>query len=45
MIYVSCNPKTLVADLKKIGEEMHFVSLTILDNYPNTNHVEANVLI
>lgn len=45
MIYVSCNPKTLAADLKKIGAEMHLVSLTILDNYPNTNHTECLVLM
>lgn len=44
IIYVSCNPKTMVQDLLKM-EEYKVTDLVIMDNYPNTNHVEAIVLM
>lgn len=45
IIYVSCNPKTLAQDLIKMQDSMSFKKLILLDNYPNTNHVEAIVLM
>lgn len=41
IIYVSCNPKTFVEDIKKMGDNVSHEKLVILDNYPNTNHVEV----
>ena len=45
MIYVSCNPKSLANDLMKLQDTMSLEELILLDNYPNTNHVEAIVLM
>lgn len=45
IIYVSCNPKTLAHDLTVMKETMSLNDLILLDNYPNTNHVEAIVLM
>lgn len=44
IIYVSCNPKTMVQDVMKMTDyAIH--DLVLMDNYPNTNHVETIVLI
>lgn len=45
IIYVSCNPRTLAQDLLKMQNTMHLKKMILLDNYPNTNHVEAIVLM
>lgn len=45
IIYVSCNPKTLAHDLLVLQETMSLDEMILLDNYPNTNHVEAIVLM
>lgn len=45
IIYVSCNPKTMVSDIKKMEGKYTPQELTILDNYPNTNHVETIVTL
>ncbi|MGM9975172.1 MAG: 23S rRNA (uracil(1939)-C(5))-methyltransferase RlmD [Clostridiaceae bacterium] len=42
IIYVSCNPKTLVIDLKYLIEKGYKVEKTILkDMFPNTPHCES----
>ncbi|SFB16827.1 23S rRNA (uracil(1939)-C(5))-methyltransferase RlmD [Clostridium frigidicarnis] len=44
LIYVSCNPKTLVNDLKYLTEHGYTVQKTKLkDMFPNTPHVETVV--
>ncbi|SHI47578.1 23S rRNA m(5)U-1939 methyltransferase [Clostridium cavendishii DSM 21758] len=44
IIYVSCNPKTLVVDLKVLEEAGYVVEKTLLmDMFPNTPHVETVV--
>lgn len=44
IIYVSCNPKTLVEDLKVLMERGYLIEKTILmDMFPNTPHVESIV--
>ncbi len=45
IIYVSCNPKTFVEDIKKMGDKVSHEKLVILDNYPNTNHIESIALL
>ncbi|MPQ44348.1 23S rRNA (uracil(1939)-C(5))-methyltransferase RlmD [Clostridium tarantellae] len=44
IIYVSCNPKSLVVDLKVLEEKGYEVEKTLLmDMFPNTPHVETVV--
>ncbi|SHE65526.1 23S rRNA (uracil(1939)-C(5))-methyltransferase RlmD [Clostridium fallax] len=44
IIYVSCNPKSLVVDLKVLEEAGYKVEKTLLkDMFPNTPHVETVV--
>ena len=44
IIYVSCNPKTLVTDLKILEEKGYEIEKTVLmDMFPNTPHVETVV--
>ena len=44
IIYVSCNPKTLVVDLKVLEQAGYKVEKTLLkDMFPNTPHVETVV--
>ncbi|WP_459479216.1 23S rRNA (uracil(1939)-C(5))-methyltransferase RlmD [Clostridium saccharoperbutylacetonicum] len=46
IIYVSCNPKTLVTDLKVLTEKGYKVVQTkVKDMFPNTPHVETVVKI
>ena len=40
IIYVSCNPKEFVKDLHYFLEHYTLESLTLLDMFPNTNHIE-----
>lgn len=44
IIYVSCNPKTLVTDLKVLSESGYkIVQTKVKDMFPNTPHVETVV--
>ncbi|GIM30451.1 23S rRNA (uracil-5-)-methyltransferase RumA [Clostridium polyendosporum] len=44
IIYVSCNPKSLVVDLKRLEEAGYTVEKTLLmDMFPHTPHVETVV--
>lgn len=45
IIYISCNPKTLAEDLKIMSKSYKIKELTLIDNFPNTSHVEALVLM
>lgn len=46
IIYVSCNPKTLVIDLKVlVSEGYEIIKTKIVDLFPNTPHVETVVLL
>lgn len=46
ILYVSCNPKTLVNDLLEFKESGYrFSDLELIDMYPNTTHVECIVLM
>lgn len=41
IIYVSCDPFTLARDLKKLKEQYTITSITPVDMFPNTHHVEC----
>lgn len=46
IVYVSCNPKSLVRDLKVILESGYAIQkVKLMDMFPNTPHVETVVLI
>lgn len=40
LIYISCNPATLVRDIKKLEECYHINSITPVDMFPYTKHCE-----
>lgn len=41
IVYISCNPATLARDVKKMKEKYEIESLTMMDFFPNTYHIEA----
>lgn len=43
LIYVSCDPMTLVRDLNLLNEKYEIIELTPFDMFPNTKHVECLV--
>lgn len=46
IIYVSCNPKTLIEDLKIFLRNEYFIkTIECVDMFPNTHHVETVVLM
>lgn len=45
LIYVSCDPMTLVRDLNLLDIEYNIIELTPFDMFPNTKHVESLVLL
>ena len=43
--YVSCNPATLARDLKLLSEKYDIISISPVDMFPNTEHVEVCALL
>lgn len=43
LIYISCNPSTLVRDLKQLKETYEIKSITPIDNFCYSSHVECVV--
>lgn len=45
VIYISCNPATLVRDLKKLEEKYNINEIQPVDMFPFTSHVECVVML
>lgn len=45
LIYVSCDPMTLVRDLSKLDNNYLVKDITLVDMFPQTHHVESVVLL
>lgn len=45
VIYVSCNPKTMVTDLKLLSKKYNIESITPFDIFPQTSQIENIVLL
>lgn len=45
VVYVSCDPATLARDLKFLSKDYNIVSVTPVDMFPNTIHIENIVLL
>ena len=45
VIYVSCNPKTLVSDLKILSNKYNIKSITPFDMFPQTSQIENIVIL
>ena len=41
IVYVSCNPLTLVRDIKELDSGYDLEGITLVDMFPNTHHVES----
>lgn len=41
IVYVSCNPITMVRDIKDMSESYNFENITLVDMFPQTHHVEC----
>jgi 23S rRNA (uracil1939-C5)-methyltransferase len=46
IIYISCNPDTLARDIARLDPVYNLVSVTPVDMFPRTDHIEsASILI
>ena len=45
LIYISCNPATLMRDLKQLEEEYDIRELQPVDMFPFTSHVECVAML
>ena len=45
LIYISCNPATLIRDLKELEQFYDITTIKPVDMFPFTNHVEACALL
>ncbi len=45
IIYVSCNPMTLIRDIKYLSIKYEFKDVTLFDMFPNTYHVECVLVL
>ncbi len=45
VIYISCNPKSLLEDLEHILKTHKIINLAVFDQFPWTEHLEVGVLM
>ena len=45
LVYVSCNPKTLLRDLSLLSNAFHILSIRPVDLFPRTVHVESVAML
>lgn len=45
IIYISCNPETLCANLHTLTQTHHIAATALFDQFPFTHHIESGVLL
>jgi len=45
ILYISCNPSTLLENLAQLGETHEIVRFALFDQFPYTDHIETGVLL
>jgi len=45
ILYISCNPATLVDNLQQLSESHTVISAAMFDQFPYTDHIEAGVML
>jgi len=45
IVYISCNPVALLADMKVLRKTHSVISLTVMDHFPGTDHLEVGVVL
>lgn len=45
IIYISCNPDTLIDNIKALGDEFKVTAAAIFDQFPYTDHIESGVIL
>ncbi len=45
ILYISCNPQTLLVDLQRLGSDYRVESMALFDQFPYTDHIEMGVLL
>jgi tRNA (uracil-5-)-methyltransferase len=45
ILYISCNPKTLCANLATLKETHHISRVALFDQFPYTHHIECGILL
>jgi tRNA (uracil-5-)-methyltransferase len=45
IIYISCNPQTLIRDLEVLSKSHTIKKVAIFDQFPHTNHIESGVFL
>lgn len=45
IIYISCNPITLLRDIKELLKTHKIIKFAIFDQFPYTNHIESGILL
>lgn len=45
VIYISCNPETLVSDLTYLTKTHEIKRIAFFDQFPYTNHLESGILL
>ena len=45
IIYISCNPETLVSNLEQLTKTHKIKKVALFDQFPHTHHIEAGVIL
>lgn len=45
ILYISCNPDTLAANIETLGTDYRIEQLALFDQFPYTHHIECGVLL
>lgn len=45
IIYISCNPETLIDNIQSLGDTYRISAAAIFDQFPYTDHIESGVIL